>query len=265
MDPMSSSDKESLPTTLFFSLPRELRDAIYELCIFDPLAIDMVRGEHPQWLLTSKQIFFEAAPMVYGKGCLHRTIDLDKDTDLPDQLCISYISSFSNCSFGVRHETFAHVKRMISNIAIDVQLDMNVPQIDRLSEHYFSRLDQLPNLKHLYISLHPIPGREFSQFRQQLSRSDLRIFQVVSFVKPVEALLALKPKGCRIDWMIPDSIKLAIDCEAIRLAADGKGRYLPWANRPELAEFMREVEAAVAATEPQADVGGSQVSAEAIG
>lgn len=262
---MSSLDKEFLPTNHFLSLPRELRDAIYELCIFDPLAIDMVRGEHPQWLLTSKQVFHEAAPMVYGKGCLHRAIDLDKDTDLLDQLCISYISSFPDCSFGVRHKTFAHVKRMILNIALDVQLDMNVPQITRLSEHYFSRLEQLPNLKHLYISLHPIPGREFSQFRQQLSRSDLRIFQVVSFVKPVETLLARKPEGCRIDWMIPEFAKLAIDCEAIRLAADGEGRYLPWANRPEIAEFMREVEAAVAATEPQADAGGFQVSAEATG
>ena len=255
MDLANHSEKEAHPVNHFLSLPRELRDAIYELCIFDPLAIDMVYGEHPEWLLTSKQIFHEAAPIVCSKGCLHITTGL-RGTELLDQLWKGYATSMSDRRFGsVKDQTFEQMKLMISNIAITVYLTMNVSEITLLSENYLSRLDELPNLKNLYINLHPIAGREFSQFRQQLSSSDLRIFQVVSFVKPVESLLARKPSGCTIHWTIPESVKLAIDCEAIRLgaAAGEQIYYQRLGNRPDIAEFMTEVEAAVAATVPQAD------------
>lgn len=194
--------------------------------------------------------------MVYRKCCFHHETSHLLLADLLNELWISYESSLPNCSIPVRRNTFAHVKRMISNISIDVQLDMTVSQLTQLSEHYLSGLSDLPNLKNLYISLHPVPGREFSQFRQQLSRSDLRIFQIVSFVKPIEALLARKPSGCTIHWMIPDFIKFAIECEAIRLAAEGERYHHRLGNRPDIAEFMKEVEAAVAATEPYDDGAG---------
>jgi hypothetical protein len=47
MDLKNTSDTTSVPPAHFFSLPRELRDAVYELCLPESRVIGMVRDKHP--------------------------------------------------------------------------------------------------------------------------------------------------------------------------------------------------------------------------
>ena len=240
----SNSNTTAVSPSHFFSLPRELRDAIYELCLPDLLVIKMVRGKHPQWLLTSKQIFFEAAPMLYDQLCFYKTVDYENNPNLLEQLFMNYAGSSPTSTYRLTRTTFEHVKPMISYIAIDVHLEMAVDQVSWLTKHYFAGLDELTNLKALYISLNPRPGSCYQSFRRKLGRSDLRIFQVVLFVETVKLLFDRTPRGCRIYWSIPENIRRAANGGELESSYYER-------NVPDITDFMMEVNQAVLATEPQ--------------
>jgi pantoate kinase len=88
----------------------------------------------------------------------------------PEQLFMNYAASFPRRTSLLTKQTFEHVKRMISYIAIDVHLDMTVDQVKWLSNHYFAGLNELTNLKALCISLSPRLGSEHNSCKRQLAR-----------------------------------------------------------------------------------------------
>lgn len=247
--PEQESTRNASTPSHFLSLPRELRDAIYELCLLHPPVIDIVRGEHPEWLLTSKQIFQEAAPMVYNQACLYKAIAWEDSPNLLDQLSTGYSLSYPNCDPTAVQESLERVKRMIFYIAIDLHLDMTAEQLTWLAEHYLAGIEDLTNLQALYVSLNVRSGSEGITFKRQLHRSDLRVFHIVRFVEPVKLLLDRLPKRCKVRWRVPESI---------RWSANGGSFDYTECNAPFMNDFMWEVEQAVAATEPQPGEGEVQ-------
>lgn len=178
--------------------------------------------------------------MVYDQCCLYKATDVEDQHELLDQLVVGYVTSFRNTASETENSTFELVKRMISYVAIDVHLYMNVEDMTWLCDEYFARISDLPNLKALYISLNLEPGVARNNFKQQLARSDLRIFELVKFISPVKSLLGRVPKGCKVHWAVP---------EGIRWSANGGTYEYSESNLPYMTQFMREVQEAVVATE----------------
>ena len=232
----------TIPTPAhLLSLPRELRDAIYELCLLDLRVIGMRTGQHPQWLLTCRQVFDEAAPMVYEQCCIYRAIDWRCDSHILDELRWGFRASFPWCAPWVAVKQFDKAKRIISYVALDVHLDMTMEHMNWLSRDYLAQISDLSDLKALFISLNLRPGVERNKFKQQLARSDLRIFELVSFIQPVESLLKRVPKSCQVHWVVPESIRRAAN----------RGSDYDESNFLYMTEFMREVQHAVTVTERQ--------------
>jgi hypothetical protein len=217
------------------TLPRELRDQIYELCLPEPPVIRMSDGQHPQWLLTCRQVFEEAALMVYEQCSFYKVVSTSSDSYLHDQLSDGFLKSFPCLP---TMELFNRVESMIAYIALDVHLDMTLEHMNWLTRDFLAQISDLPNLKALYISLNVSPGVERNRFKQHLARSDLRIFELVKFLEPVQSLLIRLPMHCKVHWAIPESI---------RRVANG-GVVYGEDNFSYMTEFMREVQHAVMAT-----------------
>ena len=196
------------PRAHFFTLPRELRDAIYEQCLpSSPSIIRVDEYEFPEWLLTSRQIFFEAAGVVYGQTCLYQQDDLRDTRDLVFKLCQSYLLSAAGTHFSLVQRTFPYLKGFITSIAIDVELEIGNDELGMLGDYYFRRLGELTGLRKLYLCLSPRGGRNWDKFRREIQMSDLRIFHITHLMRAVERLHEIVPSSCEIVWRIPDSIR----------------------------------------------------------
>lgn len=220
-------------------LPRELRDAIYQFALPDP-PVFLVNQKHPPWLLSCQQIFAEAAPIVYGQCCLYDVTDHEDQHELLDELVGGYVTSFRKTSTIDQNATYELIKPMVSYIAVDAHISMHAEHLTNFFDEYFARLSELPNLKALYISLNVEAGLTRNRLKQHLARSDLRIFELVKFIKPVKLLLERLPKGCKVQWAIPEGLRWA--------ANDGSYEYSE-CNLPYMTQFMKEVQDAVIATE----------------
>lgn len=220
-------------------LPRELRDAIYQFALPDP-PVFLVYKDHPPWLLSCRQIFAEAAPIVYDQCCLYHVTDDEDAEELLNKLVAGYVTSFRGTSTIDQNSTYELIKPMVSYIAIDAHIPMHAEHLELFFEAFFARISELPNLKALYISLNVEAGVTRNTLKQHLARSDLRIFELVKFIKPVKLLLERLPKGCKIHWAIPESI---------RWAANGQTFEYSECNLPYMTQFMKEVQDAVVATE----------------
>ena len=236
MDENKSPDSRHSQGAHFFSLPRELRDTIYELCTPDLIRID--RGEHPPWLIASKQIFYEATETAYNKTPLYQRITPGISHDLISQLWLGYASSVPFAELDIAKSTFPYAKRMITTVVVDVDVDLTVDDLSRLSECYCHRLGELTGLRKLYVQLTPYSGPTWERFRREIQMSELRIFHIANLMRAVGRLRECVPKGCEIIWAIPEEIRA----------------YLPPSNsvtqgiRADVEAFMNEVCDALAAT-----------------
>ena len=233
----------SISRNRLFSIPQELRDAIWDFCLPDPPVIHIHRGHHPRWLLTSSQVFREAAPKLYNKCILYRSIDLSDQPSLMNQLWTNYAVSHPDDSFQEIIDSFREVKQLVSHIAIEVKLEMTTENLGWLCEHYFDKVDELPRLKTLRISLYPNLRPGSRSFRRQIGPSDLRIFHIVSCMGAIEPLVKKLPEDCRIDWEYQGVAKLYYGQDFIHRV-----------EHREIAEFMTEVMQALAAAGPTENV-----------
>ena len=201
MDTIAWPDATPRRHCYLLSLPREIRDRIYEFCVPHLIRID--RSEHPPLLFVSKQIFFEAAEVIYETTCLYHRMTPGISKDLISHLELGYKSSVKFAELHIAEFTFPNIKALITAVALTVDIDLTVDDLSRLSENYCCRLQELSGLRKLYIQMSPYSGPTWDRFRREIQRSDLRVFHIANLMRAVKKLKNSVPNGCEIVWAIP--------------------------------------------------------------
>ena len=247
MDRASDVDSTSTPTAGFFSLPPELRDEVYLRCLPGaPIIIDIDRKQHPHWILTSKQIFFEATQILYPTACLYNNFQLPWNGDLLQHIWWGYFGAFEPFELRLAVHTWQRVSALITTIAIDAELDIGADHLNPLGTYYLKRIGELTGLRKLYICLTPHSVEKWNTFRREIRMSELRIFHITNLMLPMERLKSLVPEGCEIIWRIPEHLRgERFPRRMIPARMVAPGAY------EELEQLMKEVNAALDATVPR--------------
>ena len=144
--------------------------------------------------------------MVYNKTCLYNRITPGISHDLVDQIWFGYSSSVRFAELHIAKYTFPYMKDRIKSIAIDVDVDLTVDDLSRLS-NYCHHLKELTELRTLYIQLTPYSGPTWERFRREILISELRIFHIANLMRTVGRLKDCVPHDCEIIWTIPEEIR----------------------------------------------------------
>ena len=198
------------PRVHFLSLPRELRDEIYELCMLDcPKAAPVDRLLHARWLLVSKQVFFEAAELAYGRTCFFTRADLKTAEPLVHNLEMRYVFGNAPVDLLPAMYTFSHAKTLIKFLAVHLEfmdLEEARPISDKVAQ-YFHGLNTLSGLQTLYVSFGPQVSllRHFAP--EWLDISQNHPYFGPDLAQAVATLRNLVPRECRIVWSIPPEIR----------------------------------------------------------
>ncbi|KAK3114918.1 hypothetical protein LTR53_006292 [Teratosphaeriaceae sp. CCFEE 6253] len=207
-------------TDLLFSLPPELRNEIYTLCLPDGPRRAVTAEKRPQlrWLCCSAKLFAEAATLLYSDVPFYAATGLPHG---PHNASVSLLGDFEyhcRATYDRKLAGAVHIRAasMVRTVVVDIRVHeycqaRDLP--DRVRIYFAGVAGTFTGLKRLCINFGPSfmitdPDSAMATSSDNAFPNVNRVVEERGLRVVVSAAQALAPPGCKVHWSIFQSLNM---------------------------------------------------------